>query len=76
MAPWAVVPALAFMAAAHALRIVRWWWMLRALEPGLSLGACARPYLAGIWRVWALRGGFARGGGSARRRVASDPARC
>ena len=48
MAPWAVVPALAFMAVAHALRIVRWWWMLRALEPGLSLGACARPFLAGM----------------------------
>ena len=43
-----IVLAAGFMAAAHALRIVRWWWMLRALEPGLPLVACARPFLAGL----------------------------
>ena len=36
------------MAAAHGLRIVRWWWMLRALEPGLPPSACVRPYLASM----------------------------
>ena len=36
------------LAAAHAVRIVRWWLLLRALEPGLPLGACVRPFLAGM----------------------------
>ena len=40
--------ALAFLAAGYAARIVRWWWMLRALEPTLPLGACAGPFLAGV----------------------------
>ena len=44
----AVALAAVFMAAAHAARIVRWWWMLRALEPGLPLGACVRPFLASM----------------------------
>ncbi len=44
----AVVLALAFMFAGHAARIGRWWWMLRALEPGLPFGACVRPFLASI----------------------------
>ncbi len=57
----AVMFALAFMAAAHAVRIVRWWVMLRALEPGLPLGACARPFLAGmaVNNVMPLRAGDA-----------------
>ena len=32
----------------HALRIVRWWLLLRAVEPKLTLRACVRPYLAGM----------------------------
>ena len=44
----AVLLALAFMAGAHALRIVRWWWMLRALEPDLPASACIRPFLASM----------------------------
>ena len=40
--------ALAFLAAGYGVRIVRWWWMLRALEPALPLGACAGPFLAGM----------------------------
>ena len=44
----AVLLALAFLAAGWATRIVRWWWMLRALEPTLPLGACAGPFLAGM----------------------------
>ena len=53
--------ALAFMAAAHGLRIVRWWWMLRALEPGLPPSACVRPYLASmaVNNVLPLRAGDA-----------------
>ena len=43
-----VLLALAFLAAGYAARIVRWWWMLRALEPTLPLGACAGPFLAGM----------------------------
>jgi uncharacterized membrane protein YbhN (UPF0104 family) len=33
--------ALCAVAAGFAVRIVRWWWMLRALEPALPLRACA-----------------------------------
>ena len=40
--------ALAFLACGYAVRIVRWWWMLHALEPGLPLRACVRPFLASI----------------------------
>ena len=43
-----VLLALAFLATGWAVRIVRWWWMLRALEPTLPLGACAGPFLAGM----------------------------
>lgn len=57
----AVLLSLAFMGCAHALRIVRWWWMLRALEPSLPVGACIRPFLAGlaINNVLPLRAGDA-----------------
>ena len=44
----AVLLALAFGTAGHAVRIVRWWILLRALEPDLPLGACVRPFLAGV----------------------------
>ena len=40
--------ALCFVSAACALRIVRWWRMLRVLEPALPFGACVRPFLASI----------------------------
>ena len=30
------------------VRIVRWWTMLRALEPAVSLRSCARPFLASL----------------------------
>ena len=43
-----VLFALAFLAAGWALRIVRWWWMLRPLAPSLPLGVCAAPFLAGM----------------------------
>jgi glycosyltransferase 2 family protein len=31
-----------------AARIGRWWWMLRAAQPDLSLGACVRPFLGSL----------------------------
>ena len=40
--------ALAFLAAGYATRIVRWWWMLQALEPRLTLTACVWPFLTSI----------------------------
>jgi uncharacterized protein (TIRG00374 family) len=43
-----LAPALVLLAADYALRILRWWWMLRSLTPGLPAAACAWPYLASI----------------------------
>lgn len=40
--------ALMFLSAGYALRIVRWWWMLRVLEPSLPLKICFWPFLASI----------------------------
>jgi glycosyltransferase 2 family protein len=40
--------ALAALAAGFTLRIVRWWQMLRVLEPTLPLRACVRPFLVSI----------------------------
>ena len=56
-----VLLALAFLAVGYVARIVRWWWMLRALQPTLSLGACAAPLLAGmaVNNVLPLRAGDA-----------------
>ena len=43
-----LVLALLFLSAGYTLRIVRWWWMLRVLEPSLSLKACVWPFLTSI----------------------------
>ena len=40
--------ALGFLAAGYTTRIVRWWWMLKALEPELSLAVCVWPFLTSI----------------------------
>lgn len=32
----------------YTARVVRWWWMLRALEPDLGLSRCIGPYLASV----------------------------
>lgn len=40
--------ALGFLAAGYTLRIVRWWWMLRVLEPSIPLSACGWPFLVSI----------------------------
>lgn len=37
-----------FLVADFFLRIVRWWWMVRAMRPDVTLGRCAGPFLAGI----------------------------
>ena len=29
-------------------RITRWWWMLRPVQPELTWGSCARPFLASL----------------------------
>lgn len=39
---------LASLTAGFAIRILRWWWMLRILEPGLPLRNCARPFLISL----------------------------
>ena len=36
------------LAAGYAVRIVRWWWMLRALDPRVRLSACVWPFLVSI----------------------------
>ena len=43
-----IVLALSCLAAGYAARIVRWWWMLRALEPSLPVGACVWPLLTSV----------------------------
>lgn len=40
--------ALVAVGAGFGVRIVRWWWMLRALEPELPMRACVRPFLVSI----------------------------
>lgn len=36
------------LAVGNAIRIVRWWWMLRSLEPDLGLSRCVGPFLASV----------------------------
>lgn len=43
-----LAPALLFLSVGYALRIVRWWWMLRVLEPSLPFKACVWPFLTSI----------------------------
>lgn len=47
-APGPLLLGLALLAAGLGVRVVRWWWMLRALEPALRPGACVRPFLASL----------------------------
>jgi len=46
--PAPLILGLAALAAGFGVRIVRWWLMLRALEPGVRLGACVRPFLVSL----------------------------
>lgn len=43
-----LIIALGFLAAGYTVRVVRWWWMLRVLDPGVSLSACGWPFLVSI----------------------------
>ena len=43
-----ILTAFVFLAFGNLLRVVRWWWLLRALEPGLALSRCIGPYLASV----------------------------
>ncbi len=45
--PWLLV-ALLLLTADYGLRVVRWWWMLRALGSELPVAACVWPYLSSI----------------------------
>lgn len=40
--------ALGFLAVGYTVRVVRWWSMLRVLDPGVSLSACGWPFLVSI----------------------------
>jgi glycosyltransferase 2 family protein len=40
--------ALLALAADMTVRIIRWWWMLRAAEPSLTLASCVRPFLGSL----------------------------
>ena len=43
-----LVLALVALGAGFFVRILRWWWMLRVLEPELRLHRCVRPFLVSI----------------------------
>ncbi len=46
--PAPIVLAVGALAAGMFLRVARWWWMLRAFDPGLPLASCARPFLVSL----------------------------
>jgi len=47
--PWSLLGLGAVaLAAGFVVRIVRWWMMLGALEPAVSLRACTRPFLLSL----------------------------
>lgn len=48
VAPAALVLGVLALAAGYTVRVVRWWWMLRVLDPALPLANCVRPFLASI----------------------------
>lgn len=48
ISPLSIAVAMACIVAGYAVRTIRWWWMLRALDPALPVRACVRPFLASI----------------------------
>lgn len=40
--------AVGFLAVGYTIRIFRWWWILRTLEPKVTFGSCAWPFLVSI----------------------------
>ena len=45
---WHVALAVALLLAGLAVRTVRWWWMLRALDRTIPLAACVRPFAVSL----------------------------
>lgn len=43
-----ILMALSLLLIAYSFRVVRWWWMLRSLEPELPLQACIWPFVSSI----------------------------
>ena len=48
VSPGALGIGVLFLFGSWTLRIVRWWWLLRAAAPGLPFTACAGPFLVGM----------------------------
>lgn len=48
LSPGVVLLALACLAAGYFVRVVRWWSMLRVLDPAIALRACGWPFLVSI----------------------------
>jgi uncharacterized protein (TIRG00374 family) len=48
VAPGPLALGVVALAAGLVVRIGRWWWMLRALEPALPLANCFRPFLVSL----------------------------
>ena len=46
--PSYLIVAIGLLATGYALRILRWWIMLRSMAPGLSFRSCAGPFLSGM----------------------------
>lgn len=72
-----LVPALGFLSVAYAVRIFRWWYMLRTLEPNLPFGVCVWPFVTGVAvnNVLPLRAGDALRIFVFRRQLRSPPMR-
>jgi uncharacterized protein (TIRG00374 family) len=43
-----VLAAVGSLAIGYSFRVCRWWWLLRALDPGVRFGTCWRPFLTSI----------------------------
>lgn len=48
VSPGALGIGVLFLFGSWTLRIVRWWWLLRAAAPGLPFTACVGPFLVGM----------------------------
>lgn len=48
ISPFALLLATALLAVGYTLRVVRWWAMLRVLDPQIPLRACVWPFLVSI----------------------------
>lgn len=48
ISPFSLFVALGFLTAGYTVRVLRWWRMLRALDPQVSVSACGWPFLVSI----------------------------